>query len=106
MLMRIIAILLILFSVTAHAGSCPYPKKPINWILRYCAMQAATDDEVVIQDSPCFKEAVNDANSTDPCKTNEKYKAKICDGIMKDPNKYRSKTECMNDTELTPYIPE
>lgn len=104
MLTRLIALALLLLSSTAQAESCPYPKKPINWIMRYCAMKSETDDEVVIQASPCFKEAVADAGSAQVCETNKKYKSLICDELIKQPTKYRSKNDCMHDEEIAPYI--
>lgn len=101
---RIIAVLLVWMTVNALAAECPYPKKPINWILRYCSMKVETDDETIIQNSDCFKSAKNDVLASDVCKMNEKYKMKVCDEFMMESKKYKSLQECLADEDITPYV--
>lgn len=104
MISRILVILFSLVSLSVYAADCPYPKKPVNWILRYCAMHVESDDEILIHDSACFKQAKKDIDSAEVCQTNEKYKSKICDEFLMESHKYQTKDDCMADTEITPYI--
>jgi hypothetical protein len=104
MLMKFAAILLMLAMPAVYAGDCAIPKKPINWILRYCAMVSETDDEVVIQDSPCFKAAAADINAAEPCKIKEKYKAKICKEFMMEAKNYKSLSDCLARDRTDPYV--
>ncbi len=104
MAIRWLVLLLLPFALTVHAGDCKYPKKPINWILRYCAMVSETDDEVVIQDSECFKEAKKDLDSTDTCGVKEKYKRKICEQFMMEIGKYQSVNDCLLHDKTAPYV--
>jgi hypothetical protein len=93
-----------LSTLAARAAECTYPRKPINWIMRYCAMKVETDDEMVIQDSSCFRAAKNDINTTEPCKMKEKYKTMICDEFMMEAHKFKSKHDCLADTDITPFV--
>jgi hypothetical protein len=103
-IMRILTVILIFTPLYASAANCPYPKKPINWIARYCAMVVETDDETIIQDSPCFKASAQDMQAANTCQINEKYKTKICQEFMMESKKYASLQHCMNDPDISPYV--
>ncbi len=103
-LARLAALLLTLLALNVQAADCRYPRKPINWIMRYCAMKVQTDDEVVIQDSACYKSAINDAAAADPCAMNKKYKTKICEEFMMEAKRLTSLKQCLADDEVTPYV--
>ncbi len=89
---------------TAHAAECPYAAKPVNWILRYCAMVVGTDDEIEIQKSACFKTAGKDINAADACAMKERYKTRICEEFMMESKKYRSVSACLGDGEVKEFI--
>lgn len=101
---RFMAACILLISFSAYAEKCKYPAKPINWILRYCAIQVETDDEIVIQESSCFKVAKSDINTAEPCKMNEKYKTKICEEFMMKSNQFNSMHDCLASTRVSPYF--
>ncbi len=103
--MRSLCFLLILSSsLYLSAEECIYPAASINWIMRYCAFEAETDDEIVIQESACFKSAAQDLSSKDECKIKEKYKSKICEKINKIQKKHKSVAECLKDKKVGPFF--
>ena len=71
--MKSIFLMIILFVLPSHAKECRYPAEPINWILKYCAYETQTDDEIAIQESPCFKAAQIDLSNVNKCNKNRKY---------------------------------
>lgn len=101
---RIHSFLIIFFSAQGFANSCPYPAESINWVMRYCAFKAATDDEVVIQNSPCFKSAAKDLEQKDSCNIKEKYKSMFCTERIKIDKKYKSVQDCLRDTSVLPFF--
>lgn len=98
----------VMFAAEVQAGDsakpCPYPADPINWILKYCAGEAQTDDEIAIQDSACFKKAEVDLNSKNECAIKEKYKKKICDSVLKSGKRYKSLQLCLSDKKIEPFF--
>ncbi len=93
-------------SVTPKEQACPYPANSINWVLAYCANVAETDDEIMLQDSSCFKKAAADMNEKDECKINEKYKKKLCELRLKSTvTTYKGSLEkCLQDKDIKPYF--
>ena len=104
MITRTLILLLLTGFFTAQAAECTYPAKPINWILRYCAMVVGTDDETEIQKSDCFKSAGRDANTTDECRMKERYKTMICEQFMMDASHHSKLEDCLKDDEIKPFI--
>lgn len=100
---NLLAILMLLCPLIAQAAPCPYPANPINWVMRYCAMVAESDDLIVIQRTACFKEAMKDLLPADPCAVKEKYKTKICQDYLMETKKYKSVEDCVKNADIEPY---
>ena len=83
---------------------CPYPESPINWVMKYCAYIAETDDEIAIQESQCFKAAAGDLGNKDECAVKKKYKTMACEQIKKLGGKHRSIADCVADTKVAPFL--
>jgi peptide-methionine (R)-S-oxide reductase len=90
--------------VLAASSKCLYPADPVNWVMRYCAAEAQTDDEIAIGNSACYKKASLDLESKDRCAIIEKYKTKICQERLKTEKKYKSLKDCLKDEAVKPFF--
>lgn len=89
----------------AESGKCLYPGSPINWVMKYCSLIAETDDEIAIQESKCFKDALKDISANDECATNMKYKIKTCERILKSgAQQYKTVDDCVKNSGVKPFI--
>ncbi len=92
-------------SSKAKVEACTYPGSPINWIVGYCAYIAETDDEIAIQESNCFKQAVPDLKVKDECSIIKKYKTKSCEYAIKQKMiKALTIVDCLKGTEIKPFV--
>lgn len=86
-------------------SSCPYPGAPVNWALRYCAVEYQTDDEIFLQASPCFEKARAILNSKiNACKIKEKFKRKYCQVLVEKYRTRESVTLCLEDHSIKPFF--
>jgi len=84
---------------------CPYPAAPINWVLAYCGYGSGTDDEEVIQQSKCFKDAETDLRNHDECSVKKKYKTKMCEFLITHKYaSYKSVNACLKDKTIKPFF--
>lgn len=85
--------------------TCPHPADPINWVLRYCAFENHTDDEIALQATQCFTYARADLNSKrNACLIKEKYKRLYCKALVEKQQTYESVTLCMEDHSIKPFF--
>ena len=89
---------------TQQLLTCPYPGEPINWILRACAIEYQSDDEIFLKKTPCFELALADLHSkANACQIKEKYKRQSCKMLVE---KYRTRESvllCLEDHNVKPY---
>ncbi len=91
--------------INQELNTCPYPADPINWVLRYCAFENQTGDEIVLQESKCFEKAQTDLNSKDSaCQIKEKYKLKYCETVVKKYRTHKTVKLCLEDNSVKPYF--
>ena len=89
----------------SKAQSCPYPADPINWVAAYCGYVVETDDEIVIQQSKCFKDAETDLKNNDECSIKKKYKTKTCEFLITHKYaSYKSVDACLKDKKVKPFF--
>ena len=85
--------------------TCPYPAEPVNWVLRYCAIEYQTDDEIFLQKSDCYIKALADLHSKgNACLIKEKYKRKYCEARVKKYRTRKSVTLCLEDPSIKPFF--
>ena len=85
--------------------SCPYPGEPVNWALRYCAIEYQTDDKIFLQATPCFENARALLNSKiNACKIKEKFKQKYCKILVEKYRTRESVTLCLEDHSIKPFF--
>ena len=85
--------------------TCPYPGEPINWVLRACAIEYQTDDEIFLQKTPCFETALADLHSkADTCQIKEKYKRRYCTTVVEKFRTRESVTLCLEDHSIKPFF--
>ena len=85
--------------------ACPYPGDPVNWVLRYCALEYQTDDEIFLQATPCFEKARAFLNSKmNACKIKEKYKRLSCKTLVEKYRTQKSVTLCLEDHSVKPFF--
>ena len=90
---------------TQALRDCPYPGKPVNWALRYCAIEYQTDDEIFLQKSECFTNALADLHSKrNPCQIKEKYKRLYCKALVEKNRTRESVTVCLEDHSIQPFF--
>ncbi len=102
--MRNAILVILLVLIQNQASACLYPAEPINWILRYCALESGTDDEIVIQKSSCYKSAEKDLKDNNKCKISGKYKALVCEKVLKKESKYKDLKGCLHDPAVKPFF--
>ena len=83
---------------------CPYPADPINWILRYCAFENHTGDEIALQNSKCFEKAQPDLAKGNSCLIKEKYKLKYCEAVVKNNKTHKTAQSCLEDPSVKPFF--
>ena len=84
---------------------CPHPGDPINWVLRYCAIEYQTDDEIFLQKSDCYINALADVHSKgNACQIKEKYKRLSCKALVVKYRTRKSVTLCLEDHSLKPFF--
>jgi hypothetical protein len=89
----------------SKSQSCPYPADPINWVVGYCGYVIGTDDEIVIQESKCFKDAEADLKNNDACSIKKKYKTRTCQFLITHKYaSYKSVDACLKDKEVKPFF--
>lgn len=89
----------------AGKGACSIDGAPINWIARYCGFIAETDDEIVIQESPCFKAAASDLKEKSECGISTKYKRKLCELVVKEKRTdHKTVSSCLGDQGIKPFV--
>jgi len=85
--------------------TCPHPGDPVNWVLRYCAIEYQTDDEIFLQKSECYINALADVHSKgNACKIKEKYKRLSCKALVEKYRTRKSVTLCLEDHSLKPFF--
>jgi len=85
--------------------TCPYPGEPINWVLRACALENHTDDEISLQKTPCFELALVDLHSkANACKIKEKYKRQSCKMLVERYRTQESVILCLEDHSIKPFF--
>ena len=85
--------------------ACSHPGEPINWVLRYCAIEYQTDDEIFLQKSKCFEKALADVHSKgNACQIKEKYKRLSCKALVEKYRTRESVTLCLEDHSLKPFF--
>jgi hypothetical protein len=85
--------------------TCLYPADPVNWILRYCAFENGTGDEIALQKSECFKNALPDLNSKgNSCQIKKKYKLKYCEAVVKKHKTHKTAQLCLEDNSIKPFF--
>ena len=85
--------------------TCPYPADPVNWVLRYCAIEYQTDDEIFLQSTPCYEKALADLHSKgNACKIKEKYKRLSCKALVDKHRTQESVTLCLEDHSIKPFF--
>lgn len=73
--------------------------------MAYCSLVVATDDEIAIQESKCFKDAEPDLKNHDECSIKKKYKTKTCKILITDKHaRYKSVDACLKDKEVKPFF--
>lgn len=90
---------------TQKLHTCPYSGEPINWVLRYCAIEYQTDDEIFLQKTPCFEKALADLHSkAGACQIKEKYKRHYCKTAVEKFRIRESVVLCMEDHSIKPFF--
>ncbi len=85
--------------------ACPHPGEPVNWVLRYCAIEYQTDDEIFLQKSDCYIKGLADVHSKgNACKIKEKYKRLSCKALVEKYRARESVTLCLEDHSLKPFF--
>lgn len=83
---------------------CPYPADPVNWVLRSCAFENQTGDEIVLQESECFKKAQPDLTKKHSCQIKEKYKLKYCKAVVEKHKTHKTVQLCLEDPSVKPFF--
>ncbi len=85
--------------------TCLYPGKPVNWVLRYCAIEYQTDDEIFLRTTPCFEKALADLHSKgNACQIKENYKRHYCKVLVEKYHTRDSVTLCLEDHSIKPFF--